>query len=64
MISDFLWRTRHLKMNHGTDAVAVAAVASPIWLEHVSQGAALVLPILGCLWLAVQIVGYLVKKGK
>ena len=62
-MNDYFWRIK-LSMNHSTDAVAVAAVSSPLWLEHVSQGAALVLPILGCLWLAVQIGGYLWGKRK
>lgn len=40
-----------------TDSVAVAAVASPVWLpalQQVSEVAALLLPIGGLLWLAVQ----------
>lgn len=48
-------------MTHGeivTDTGAVAAIASPWWLpalHEVSDVAALVLPIMGVLWLAVQI---------
>jgi len=41
-----------------TDAGAVAAVASPVllpWLHEVSEFAALVLPILGAVWLLIQI---------
>jgi hypothetical protein len=38
-----------------TDAIAVASVASPIWLAHVSELAALLLPVAGVIWLAVQI---------
>jgi hypothetical protein len=49
-------------MTHGeivTDTGAVAAIASPWWLpalHSVSDVAALVLPILGVLWLLLQIV--------
>lgn len=42
-----------------TDTGAVAAIASPWWLpalHDVSQVAALLLPIAGVIWLAVQIV--------
>lgn len=42
-----------------TDTGAVAALASPLWLPALhtaSEIAALVLPILGAAWLAVQIV--------
>lgn len=48
-----------------TDGVAVTAVASPVWLpalQSVSDLAALVVPILGAIWLFVQIWGYLTKK--
>lgn len=41
-----------------TDTGAVAAIASPWWLpalHDVSQFAAFLLPILGVIWLAVQI---------
>lgn len=49
-------------MTHGeivTDTGAVAAIVSPWWLpalHSVSDVAALVLPILGVLWLCLQIV--------
>lgn len=49
-------------MTHGeivTDTGAVAAIASPWWLpalHSVSDVAALVLPILGVLWLLLQII--------
>lgn len=49
-------------MTHGeivTDTGAIAAIASPWWLpalHEVSDVAALVLPILGVLWLCLQIV--------
>lgn len=48
-------------------AVAPAAVASPLWLpvlQSVSQGAALILPILGVIWLVVQMTDYFNKKRK
>jgi hypothetical protein len=59
-------------MTHGeivTDTGAVAAIASPWWLpalHSVSDVAALVLPILGVLWLCLQIVVKLhqVKRPK
>lgn len=47
-----------MTVDNTTDGVAVAAVTSPLWyhwLEQASTWAALWLPILGCLWLAVQI---------
>jgi hypothetical protein len=47
-----------------TDVVAVAGIASPFWLpalQDASTIAALVLPILGVIWLLVQIVGYMKK---
>lgn len=52
-----------------TDTGAVAAIASPWWLpalHSVSDVAALVLPILGVLWLCLQIVVKLhqVKRTK
>jgi len=46
-------------------AIAPAAVASPLWLpvlQSVSQGAALILPILGVIWLVVQMTDYFNKK--
>lgn len=50
-----------------TDGVAVGAVSSPFWLtplEGVSSLAGSLLPILGCAWLIVQIVGYYRPKRK
>ncbi len=41
-----------------TDTGALAALVSPWWLpalQEVSRDAALILPVLGALWLAVQI---------
>lgn len=46
-------------MEHTTAAVAVSAVSSPVWLPWLhtaSDGAALIAPILGTVWLVVQIV--------
>lgn len=48
-----------------THAGAVAAITSPWWLPWVlgvSAGAAWLLPILGCLWLSVQIGFFLYNK--
>lgn len=54
-----------------TTAAAVAAVASPVWLPWLhtaSEVAATIAPILGVVWLVVQIVTKTVemfrKKGK
>ena len=50
-----------------TPAVASAAATSPWWLPalaKVSEVAAFALPILGCVWLAVQITGYLLRLRK
>ncbi|AIK68529.1 hypothetical protein Lo5R7ANS_59 [Mesorhizobium phage vB_MloP_Lo5R7ANS] len=46
-------------MDNTTAAVAVSAVSSPVWLPWLhaaSDGAALIAPILGTVWLVVQIV--------
>lgn len=58
-------------MNHpilnSSNVVAAGAIVSPIWLpdlESVSILAAQVLPILGVLWLAIQIGFYLYGKFK
>lgn len=48
-----------------TSAVASAALTSPYWLpalEGVSSVAALLLPILGALWLLVQILFKVAKR--
>lgn len=39
-----------------SDAVAVGAVSSPLWLHEMSGMAKDLLPWFGCAWLAVQIV--------
>lgn len=49
-------------VDHTTAGVAASAVTSPIWLPwlySVSEIAALVAPILGVIWLTVQIVAKL-----
>jgi len=48
-------------MDKITAGVAAGAVVSPWWLpaiKAVSDGASIVLPILGCLWLLVQMVAF------
>lgn len=56
-------------MERATDGVAILAVLSWVnpkifaWLNDFSQIAALLLPILGCAWLAVQIT-IRITKGK
>lgn len=55
----------HNVTDRATDAVAAGMVASPFWLpglQDVSEIAALVVPILGAIWLIVQIIGYFAKK--
>lgn len=50
-----------------TNAIAAAAVASPWWLPtfaDVSHGAALLLPVLGVVWLAVQIIFKITERKK
>lgn len=52
-----------------TNTIAAGAVASPIWLPalaDVSRAAAMWLPILGVVWLFVQMIVFLYKsfKGK
>lgn len=54
-------------MDHATTIVAVSAVSSPWWLQAlhaVSDGAALVLPILGVIWLVIQMTAWFLKKKK
>lgn len=56
-------------IDHVTNTASVGAVTSPWWLPHladVSVRAAALLPILGCLWILVQIVTrlYAVSKKK
>lgn len=50
-----------------TNGVAVGAVASPWWIDSLngaSNLAANILPILGCAWLLMQMIGYYKNKGK
>ena len=54
-----------MTLDNATSGIATAAVFSPWWLPSiadVSAGAQIALPILGCIWLAVQIVHKL--RGK
>jgi hypothetical protein len=54
-------------MNALNNTVAVGAVATPVWwpaLNSISEVAAVVLPILGVIWLVVQMIGYFLKVGK
>lgn len=47
-----------------TTAGATAAVVSPFWmpwLQTVSEGASITLPILGAVWLVVQIIAKIVE---
>jgi hypothetical protein len=49
-----------------TTGIAAGSVASPFWLpwlQTVSEIAALLLPIFGLLWLVVQILTRLLRKG-
>ena len=45
----------HTKAEGVTDAVAIGAVSSPLWLHTTSEVAQAILPIAGLLWIAVQI---------
>lgn len=52
-----------------TTAAAGAAVVSPFWLpsvQHLSELASITLPILGALWLIVQIIAKIieVRRGR
>lgn len=38
-----------------TSAVAVGAVSSPLWLQNIGNVAGNVVPVLGAVWLVVQI---------
>lgn len=59
--------TGNTAMDRSTDVVAGAAVMSPIWLpwlQQTSEIAGLLVPILGAVWLLVQILGYIKRKEK
>lgn len=45
----------HSKAEASTDAVAVGALTSPLWLHDLAGWATDLLPILGVTWLLVQI---------
>ena len=52
-------------VDRATDAAAVAAITSPMWhhyLSDLSTLAGTAMPILGCIWLGVQIY-YKTRKG-
>ncbi|MEY9719267.1 hypothetical protein ABIA22_001757 [Sinorhizobium fredii] len=54
-------------MEHTTTAVAASAVATPVWLPWLysaSESAAVVAPILGVVWLIVQITSKSVETYK
>ena len=56
-----------MTLNSVTNASAAVAVISPWWLpllKSTSEYAALILPILGVLWLAVQIGHFLWKQRR
>lgn len=62
MISQMFGDTQ---LDKGTSVVAAAAVVSPGWLhylQNVSDLFSVLLPILGGIWLIVQIVGYFWRK--
>lgn len=51
----------------GTDSVAIAALASPVWLPSLQQWsevAGLLLPIAGLAWLVIQIVTHVLRQRK
>lgn len=55
------------KMEHTTNVIAGAAVTSPLWLEwlrDVSTVAGFLVPILGAIWLLVQIVTKIVEMAE
>jgi hypothetical protein len=61
--------TAQVISDRATTGIAMASIASPLWLpsiKQVSDAAALVMPILGVTWLVVQIVAKIVelRKGK
>lgn len=54
-------------MTNSNNFIAGAAVTSPAWLpilQHFSELSALLLPIVGCAWLIIQILGYFTKNIK
>ena len=57
-------------VRYTTDVVAVAAVSTwlqPSWLDalsDISAFSAKLVPILGCVWLIIQIGGYFLKKDR
>lgn len=54
-------------MTNTSNVIATGAVLTPFWfptLQQWSEIAAFALPILGVIWLVVQIVGYVLDKFK
>jgi hypothetical protein len=51
-----------MTIERATGAIALASIASPLWLAHVSEIAALLLPIAGVIWLLVQSYVKLTRK--
>ena len=54
------------KTELATDIIAGAAIISPWWLptlQNIHDGAAWILPLLGVLWLAIQI-GFFLYRAK
>jgi len=54
-----------VSLNASTNIAAAGAVVSPWWLpvlKTASEGAAMLLPIVGLLWLGIQIAGYFLKR--
>lgn len=51
--------------DHVTNTIAAGAAISPLWLPslaQVSQGAALLLPVLGCTYLILQILAWFMNR--
>lgn len=55
---------RVVSFDRVTDTVAVGAVASPLWLNQMSEISQLLLPIAGLLWLLIQIVLHIHRDRK
>jgi hypothetical protein len=54
-------------LDNATTAAAGAALSSPLWLpvlEDVSSVSALLLPVLGAIWLIVQIIVKMIERDK
>jgi hypothetical protein len=56
-----------MMVDRATNAVAGAAVVSPWWLPsmtEVSHAATIALPILGCVWLLIQMLTWAIKQWR